>query len=189
MLHVFICILFSCSLLCFLHTVSSSTEAWRISLSLSVPLVSNYNFDKSKQCIGAMTIEIDFLQKKSTDSSPYDSDKMAAEFIQQFNNQAFSVTQQVRVLKIPIIQIHGHRRSRMHISWLCALWCCSVGFFFILFSLPQLVFSFCDKLFGLMVKDIEAMDASILKGEPASGKKQKVPNHMLTSRFMCSQIY
>lgn len=58
-------------------------------------LVSNYNFDKSKQCIGAMTIEIDFLQKKSTDSSPYDSDKMAAEFIQQFNNQAFSVTQQV----------------------------------------------------------------------------------------------
>lgn len=60
--------------------------------------VSNYNFDKSKQCIGAMTIEIDFLQKKSTDSSPYDSDKMAAEFIQQFNNQAFSVTQQVRHL-------------------------------------------------------------------------------------------
>uniref|UniRef100_A0A8C9ZCX7 Vesicle-fusing ATPase n=1 Tax=Sander lucioperca TaxID=283035 RepID=A0A8C9ZCX7_SANLU len=94
-------------------------------------LLANYNFDKSKQCIGAMTIEIDFLQKKSTDSSPYDSDKMAAEFIQQFNNQAFSVTQ-------------------------------------------QLVFSFCDKLFGLMVKDIEAMDASILRGETASGKKQKI---------------
>lgn len=65
-------------------------------LILSVCTVSNYNFDKSKQCIGAMTIEIDFLQKKSTDSSPYDSDKMAAEFIQQFNNQSFSVTQQVR---------------------------------------------------------------------------------------------
>lgn len=59
--------------------------------------MSNYNFDKSRQCIGAMTIEIDFLQKKSTDSSPYDSDKMAAEFIQQFNNQGFSVTQQVSV--------------------------------------------------------------------------------------------
>ncbi|XP_077590569.1 vesicle-fusing ATPase isoform X1 [Stigmatopora nigra] len=94
--------------------------------------VSNYNFDKSKQCIGAMTIEIDFLQKKSTDSSPYDSDKMAAEFIQKFNSQGFSVTQ-------------------------------------------QLVFSFCDKLFGLAVKDIEAMDASILKGEAPSGKKaQKI---------------
>ncbi|XP_053371344.1 vesicle-fusing ATPase isoform X1 [Clarias gariepinus] len=93
--------------------------------------VQNYNFDKSKQCIGAMMIEIDFLQKKNTDSSPYDSDKMASEFIQQFNNQAFTVGQ-------------------------------------------QLVFSFCDKLFGLVVKDIEAMDASILKGETASGKKQKI---------------
>lgn len=59
--------------------------------------VANYNFDKSKQCIGAMTIEIDFLQKKSTDSSPYDSDKMASEFIQDFNNQGFTVGQQVRI--------------------------------------------------------------------------------------------
>ncbi|XP_048372392.1 LOW QUALITY PROTEIN: vesicle-fusing ATPase [Sphaerodactylus townsendi] len=93
--------------------------------------VSVYNFDKTKQCIGTMTIEIDFLQKKSVDSNPYDSDKMAAEFIQQFNNQSFTVGQ-------------------------------------------QLVFSFSDKLFGLLVKDIEAMDPSILKGEPASGKKQKI---------------
>ncbi|XP_014902499.1 vesicle-fusing ATPase isoform X1 [Poecilia latipinna] len=121
------------------HTVAAGSIAFSLpqrkwaGLSIGQEVeVSNYNFDKSKQCIGAMTIEIDFLQKKSTDSSPYDSDKMAAEFIQQFNNQAFSVTQ-------------------------------------------QLVFSFCDKLFGLMVKDIEAMDTSILKGEPASGKKpQKI---------------
>ncbi|XP_042250059.1 vesicle-fusing ATPase isoform X2 [Thunnus albacares] len=119
------------------HTVAPGSIAFSLpqrkwaGLSIGQEVeVSNYNFDKSKQCIGAMTIEIDFLQKKSTDSSPYDSDKMAAEFIQQFNNQAFSVTQ-------------------------------------------QLVFSFCDKLFGLVVKDIEAMDASILKGEPASGKKQQ----------------
>ncbi|XP_043911166.1 vesicle-fusing ATPase [Protopterus annectens] len=90
-----------------------------------------YNFDKTKQCVGTMTIEIDFLQKKSIDSNPYDSDKMAAEFILQFNSQAFSVGQ-------------------------------------------QLVFSFNDKLFGLIVKDIEAMDPSILKGEPATGKRQKI---------------
>ncbi|KAJ0058033.1 hypothetical protein NL108_007267 [Boleophthalmus pectinirostris] len=119
------------------HTVAPGSIAFSLpqrkwaGLSIGQEVeVSNYNFDKSKQCIGALTIEIDFLQKKSTDSSPYDSDKMAAEFIQQFNSQAFSVTQ-------------------------------------------QLVFSFCDKLFGLMVKDIEAMDASILKGEPATGKKQQ----------------
>ncbi|XP_016059406.1 PREDICTED: vesicle-fusing ATPase isoform X3 [Miniopterus natalensis] len=93
--------------------------------------VSLYTFDKAKQCIGTMTIEIDFLQKKSIDSNPYDTDKMAGEFIQQFNNQAFSVGQ-------------------------------------------QLVFSFNEKLFGLLVKDIEAMDPSILKGEPGTGKRQKI---------------
>ncbi|XP_048470537.1 vesicle-fusing ATPase [Rhincodon typus] len=93
--------------------------------------VSSYAFDKTKQCIGTMMIEIDFLQKKSVDSNPYDTDKMAAEFIQQFNSQAFSTGQ-------------------------------------------QLVFSFNDKLFGLLVKDIEAMDPSILKGEQASGKRQKI---------------
>ncbi|XP_066554791.1 vesicle-fusing ATPase isoform X3 [Amia ocellicauda] len=93
--------------------------------------VAAYTFDKSRQCTGTMTIEIDFLQKKNIDTSPYDSDKMAGEFIQQFNNQAFTVGQ-------------------------------------------QLVFSFCDKLFGLLVKSIEGMDPSILKGEPASGKKQKI---------------
>ncbi|KAI5628851.1 vesicle-fusing ATPase isoform X1 [Silurus asotus] len=120
------------------HTVTPGTIAFSLpqrkwaGLSIGQEVdVINYTFDKSKQCIGAMMIEIDFLQKKSTDSSPYDSDKMASEFIQQFNNQAFSVGQ-------------------------------------------QLVFSFCDKLFGLMVKDIEAMDASILKGETATGKKQKI---------------
>ncbi|XP_073438447.1 vesicle-fusing ATPase isoform X4 [Dendrobates tinctorius] len=90
-----------------------------------------YNFDKTKQCIGVMTIEIDFLQKKSVDSNPYDTDRMAGEYIQQFNNQAFSVGQ-------------------------------------------QLVFTFNEKLFGLVVKDIEAMDPSILKGEQSSGKRQKI---------------
>lgn len=39
----------------------------------------------------------------------------------------------------------------------------------------QLAFSFSDKLFSLLIKDIEAMDPSILKGEQRSGKKPKVP--------------
>lgn len=76
-------------------------------INVSVQSVSNYNFDKTKQCIGAMTIEIDFLQKKSTDSSPYDSDKMASEFIQQFNNQGFSVTQQVYPNQLQSIITHN----------------------------------------------------------------------------------
>ena len=49
----------------------------------------------------------------------------------------------------------------------------AVIFFSPVFS-TQLVFSFNEKLFGLLVKDIEAMDPSILKGEPATGKRQKV---------------
>ena len=43
------------------------------------------------------------------------------------------------------------------------------------------MFSFCDKLFGLVIKDIEAMDSSILKGEQSSGKKQKVPDQITAS--------
>ncbi|KAF4092339.1 hypothetical protein AMELA_G00019890 [Ameiurus melas] len=124
------------------HTVTPGTVAFSLpqrkwaGLSIGQEVeVTNYTFDKSKQCIGAMMIEIDFLQKKSTDTSPYDSDKMASEFIQQFNNQAFTVGQQ--------ININNYQ-------------------------------GFCDKLFGLAVKNIEAMDASILKGETATGKKQKI---------------
>ncbi|KAM9837208.1 vesicle-fusing ATPase-like isoform 1-T2 [Aulostomus maculatus] len=93
--------------------------------------VTNYKFDKSKQCISTMIAEIDFLQKKNVESNPYDSDKMASEFIQHFNNQAFSVGQ-------------------------------------------QLAFSFCGKLFSLLIKDMEAMDPSILKGDHTSSKKPKI---------------
>ncbi|KAA0725215.1 Vesicle-fusing ATPase [Triplophysa tibetana] len=93
--------------------------------------VSVYNFDPSRQYVGTMTLEIDFLQKKSVDSNPYDSDKMAIEFVQFFNVQSFSKGQ-------------------------------------------QLVYSYCDKLFGLIIKDIEAMDPSILRGEQCSSKKHKI---------------
>ncbi|CAL1600014.1 unnamed protein product [Knipowitschia caucasica] len=93
--------------------------------------VTSYKFDKSKQCISTMTVEIDFLQKKSMDRNPYDTDKMNSEFVQHFNNQAFSVGQ-------------------------------------------QLVLSFSDKLFSIVVKDMEAMDPSILKGNKAPGNKQKI---------------
>ncbi|XP_018424505.1 PREDICTED: vesicle-fusing ATPase [Nanorana parkeri] len=120
------------------HTVVPGTIAFSLpqrkwaGLSIGQEVeVGLYNFDKTKQCIGTLTIEIDFLQKKSVDSNPYDTDRMAGEYIQQFSNQAFSVGQ-------------------------------------------QLVFSFNDKLFGLVVKDIEAMDPSILKGEQTSTKKQKI---------------
>lgn len=43
-----------------------------------------------------------------------------------------------------------------------------------MFVILQLAFSFSDKLFALVVKDMEAMDPSILRGEKPSSKKQKV---------------
>ncbi|XP_049614397.1 vesicle-fusing ATPase isoform X2 [Syngnathus scovelli] len=93
--------------------------------------VSNYTFDKSKQCIDSMTVEIDFLHKKNADSNPYDSDVMANDFLQQFNQQAFTAGQ-------------------------------------------QFVFKFGDKPFDVLVKDMEGMDPSILKGDQTSLKKPKI---------------
>uniref|UniRef100_W5LKX0 Vesicle-fusing ATPase n=1 Tax=Astyanax mexicanus TaxID=7994 RepID=W5LKX0_ASTMX len=89
--------------------------------------VATYTFDTSRQYVGTMTLEVDFLQKKNADSNPYDTDKMSIEFIQFFNSQAFCVGQ-------------------------------------------QFVFSFCEKLFLLVIKDVEAMDPSILRGEQSSKK-------------------
>ncbi|GAA6111558.1 N-ethylmaleimide-sensitive factor b [Tachysurus ichikawai] len=119
------------------HSVTPGTLAFSLpqrkwaGLSLNQDVeVSIYNFDSSKQYIGTVSLEIDFLQKKNADSNSYDSDKMAIEFIQSFNSQAFCLGQ-------------------------------------------QFVLSFCDKLFLLVVKDMEAMDPSILKGE-SSSKKNKI---------------
>lgn len=72
-------------------------SVWSFSPYFLISIVTNYKFDKSKGCISNMTVEIDFLQKKYIDSNPYDSDKMANDFLQRFYNQAFSVGQQVLV--------------------------------------------------------------------------------------------
>nr|XP_057924797.1 vesicle-fusing ATPase-like [Doryrhamphus excisus] len=93
--------------------------------------VSPYTFDKSKQCVSSVTLQVDFRQKKNTDSSPYDSDAMASDFLQQFHNQAFSTQQ-------------------------------------------QMVFKFGSTDFEVLVKDMEGMDPSILKGDHVSGKKRKI---------------
>lgn len=74
----------------------------------------------------------------------------------------------------------------MHL--LCCLFSVGILITFLLLSVSQLVFSFCDKLFGLVVKDIEAMDASILKGEPASGKKQQKVLDYIHSTWLISKF-
>ncbi|XP_072031321.1 vesicle-fusing ATPase-like [Amphiura filiformis] len=57
--------------------------------------VAPYRFDPNTQYIARITLEVDFLQKKSTTTEPYDTDKMALEFNQQYGQQAFTVGQQL----------------------------------------------------------------------------------------------
>ncbi|XP_066992655.2 vesicle-fusing ATPase 1 [Anabrus simplex] len=68
------------------------------SLSLNQEIdVKPYYFDptSSSECLCSITLEADFLQKKTTTLEPYNTDQMAREFILQFSGQAFTVGQQL----------------------------------------------------------------------------------------------
>ncbi|CAF0927818.1 unnamed protein product [Rotaria sordida] len=52
-----------------------------------------YAFDKNVQSISTLVLEVDFLNNKKTTNDPYDTDKMAVEFLQQYADHAFSVGQ------------------------------------------------------------------------------------------------
>ncbi|XP_006818011.1 vesicle-fusing ATPase-like, partial [Saccoglossus kowalevskii] len=68
---------------------------WAV-LSLNQDIeVTPYRFDPNTQYLECITLEADFLQKKNTTTDPYDTDKMAAEFVMQFPGQAFTVGQQL----------------------------------------------------------------------------------------------
>ncbi|XP_077997799.1 vesicle-fusing ATPase-like [Glandiceps talaboti] len=68
---------------------------WAV-LSLNQDIeVTPYRFDPNTQYLGCITVEADFLQKKNTTTDPYDTDRMAAEFVMQFPGQAFTVGQQL----------------------------------------------------------------------------------------------
>ncbi|GBP63302.1 Vesicle-fusing ATPase 1 [Eumeta japonica] len=47
------------------------------------------------ECLCCVTLEADFMAKKSTSLDPYDSDLMARDFLIQFSNQIFTVGQQL----------------------------------------------------------------------------------------------
>ncbi|CAF1344258.1 unnamed protein product [Adineta steineri] len=52
-----------------------------------------YRFDRNVTSITTLILDVDFLNKKNTTTDPYDSDKMAMEFLQQYSDHAFSVGQ------------------------------------------------------------------------------------------------
>ena len=55
--------------------------------------VKPFNFDRSPEVLCNVSIEVDFLQKKTTTLEPYDSDQMAKEFVMQFSGLALTVGQ------------------------------------------------------------------------------------------------
>lgn len=52
--------------------------------------VKSFMFNQKSDTIGTIVLEVDFLQKKNANLDPHDTDKMAAEFLMQFNNMAFT---------------------------------------------------------------------------------------------------
>lgn len=55
--------------------------------------VKPFNFDRTSEVLTNVSIEVDFLQKKTTTLEPYDSDQMAKDFILQFSGLALTVGQ------------------------------------------------------------------------------------------------
>uniref|UniRef100_A0A0K8TTK0 Vesicle-fusing ATPase n=1 Tax=Tabanus bromius TaxID=304241 RepID=A0A0K8TTK0_TABBR len=55
--------------------------------------VKPFRFDANSEVITTVTLEVDFLQKKTTSLEPYDSDQMAKEFLLQFAGIALTVGQ------------------------------------------------------------------------------------------------
>lgn len=52
-----------------------------------------FNFERTSEVLTNVSIEVDFLQKKTTTLEPYDSDQMAKDFILQFSGLALTVGQ------------------------------------------------------------------------------------------------
>jgi len=55
--------------------------------------VSPKHFDPSTDTLATIVLEADFLNKKNSETSPYDTDKMAVEFLCQFPQMALTVGQ------------------------------------------------------------------------------------------------
>lgn len=54
-----------------------------------------YRFDPACQYLSAITVEVDFLQKKNITTEAFDSDKMAQDFLLSFDRVAFTIDQQL----------------------------------------------------------------------------------------------
>lgn len=72
---------------------SMPQRKWAV-LSLNQELeVLPHRFEETKDYIGGLVLHVDFFNKKKVTKEPFDTDAMAAEFLQQFPRQAFTVGQ------------------------------------------------------------------------------------------------
>uniref|UniRef100_A0A2P2I565 Vesicle-fusing ATPase n=1 Tax=Hirondellea gigas TaxID=1518452 RepID=A0A2P2I565_9CRUS len=55
--------------------------------------VEPYNPDLTRQMIGTLVLEAEFLQKKSTTNEPFNTDQMAQSFLEQFPRHGYSLAQ------------------------------------------------------------------------------------------------
>lgn len=75
---------------------SAVQRKWAMISVDSKIIVRPFQFDLKSSSINIMTVEVDFIQKKASNLDPYDTDRLAVDFVQQFSNQSFTLGQQVK---------------------------------------------------------------------------------------------
>ncbi|KAH9645276.1 hypothetical protein HF086_000439 [Spodoptera exigua] len=73
---------------------SAPQRKWA-TLSIGQPIDVKPFKAQNADCLCSMTLEADFMLKKTTSMEPYDSEQMARDFLIQFSNQIFTVGQQL----------------------------------------------------------------------------------------------
>ncbi|KAJ2938274.1 hypothetical protein O0L34_g17620 [Tuta absoluta] len=73
---------------------SAPQRKWA-TLSIGQPIDVKPFKAQSAECLCSITLEADFMLKKTTSNDPYDSEQMARDFLIQFSNQIFTVGQQL----------------------------------------------------------------------------------------------
>ncbi|KAI5645245.1 ATPase family associated with various cellular activities (AAA) domain-containing protein [Phthorimaea operculella] len=73
---------------------SAPQRKWA-TLSIGQPIDVKPFKAQSAECLCSITLEADFMLKKTTSNDPYDSEQMARDFLIQFANQIFTVGQQL----------------------------------------------------------------------------------------------
>lgn len=82
--------------------------------------VRPYQIDYNSQCVSTISLEVDFMMKNTVSSELFDVDEMAQDFAMQFDDQVFTVGQQLafkpkskRILKLTVIEMKAVNMSQM----------------------------------------------------------------------------